>query len=65
MEQLFDNRDPAPFRDRDLDPGLVEYLLDGARDLASVTPLGVEIWLGTAPSGDVPQAVRVVLKARG
>jgi hypothetical protein len=29
MEQLFDNRDPAPFGDRDLDPALVEYLLDG------------------------------------
>jgi hypothetical protein len=58
MEQLFDNRDPAPFRDRDLDPALVEYLLDGARDLASVTPLRVEIWLGTSPSGDVPQAMR-------
>lgn len=58
MEQLFDNRDPAPFRDRDLDPALVEYLLDGARDLASTTPLRVEIWLGTPPSIDVPQAVR-------
>lgn len=58
MEQLFDNRDPAPFRDRDLDPDLVEYLLDGARDLARVKPLRVRIWLGTPPSGDVPQAVR-------
>ena len=45
MEQLFDNRDPAPFRDRDLDPALVEYLIDGARDLAS-SPLRVEVWLG-------------------
>lgn len=58
MEQLFDNRDPAPFRDRDLDPALVEYLLDGARDLARAKPLRVKIWLGTSPSSDVPQAVR-------
>ena len=58
MEQLFDHRDPAPFRDRDLDPGLVEYLLDGARDLASATTLRIKIWLGTSPSDDVPQAVR-------
>ena len=58
MEQLFDNRAPAPIRDRDLDPRLVQYLLDGARDLASVTPLRVKIWLGTSPSVDVPQAVR-------
>ena len=53
MEQLFDNRDPAPFRDRDLDPDLVEYLLDGARDLARVKPLRVKIWLGAPPSDDV------------
>ena len=58
MEQLFDNRDPAPFRDRDLDPALVEYLLDGARDLARVAPLRVKIWMGTSPSADVARAVR-------
>ena len=57
MEQLFDNRDPVPFRDRDLHPGLVQYLLDGARDLG-VRQLRVEIWLPTSPSVDVPQAVR-------
>ena len=58
MEQLFDNRDPAPLRNRDLDPGLVKYLIEGARDLATVTPLRVEIWLGTSPPDDVPLAVR-------
>jgi len=26
LDHLFDNRDPAPFRERDLDPALVEYL---------------------------------------
>lgn len=31
IEQLIDNRDPAPFRERDLDPDLVEYLLDAVR----------------------------------
>jgi hypothetical protein len=58
VEQLFDNRDPAPFRDRDLDHGLVEYLIDGARDLANVKPLRVVIWPGTSPLGDVAQVVR-------
>jgi hypothetical protein len=58
MEQLFDNRDPAPFRDRDLDPGLVEYLLDAARDLIHAGPFRVEFWLGTPPPGDVTHAVR-------
>lgn len=32
---LFDNRDPAPFRRRDLDPGLVEYLVDAGYDVAA------------------------------
>lgn len=63
MMQLFDNRDPVPFRDRDLHPGLVEYLLDGARDLGSATPLRVEIWLTTPPSVDVPHAVRAYFQS--
>jgi hypothetical protein len=58
LEQLFDNRDPAPFRDRDLDPELVEYLLDGARDLTGVSPLRIAVWLESPASDDVPQAVR-------
>jgi hypothetical protein len=32
---LFDNRDPAPFRQRDLDPALVEYLVDAGYDVAA------------------------------
>jgi hypothetical protein len=33
IETMFDNRDPAPFRKRDLDPDLVEYLLAAAEDV--------------------------------
>jgi len=33
FQHLFDNRDPAPFRERALDPGLSEYLVDSAEDL--------------------------------
>jgi hypothetical protein len=43
VEQLFDNRDPAPFRERDLDPSLVEYLVDSAEDVAG--DLAVVFWL--------------------
>lgn len=39
VDRLFDNRDPAPFRNRDLDPGLVEYLVGAAHDLARVDEL--------------------------
>lgn len=45
IEQLFDNRDPAPFRERDLDPDLADYLLTGGEDLASHNRLSVVFWL--------------------
>ena len=35
LDNLFDKRDPAPFRERDLDPGLREYLFESAEDLLS------------------------------
>lgn len=44
-EQLFDNRDPAPFRERDLDPQLVHYLSDAVEDLSAETDLHVIFWL--------------------
>ncbi|MDP2274699.1 MAG: hypothetical protein Q8N23_05600 [Archangium sp.] len=45
IENLFDKRDPAPFRDRDLDPGLREYLYDSADDLLSQGPPRLVFWL--------------------
>jgi hypothetical protein len=48
IEQLFDNRDPAPFRERDLDPDLVEYLYAAGEDLISHGPLKVVFWV-TSP----------------
>lgn len=45
IEQLFDNRDPAPFRERDLDPDLADYLLAGGEALASHDRISVVFWL--------------------
>ena len=45
VEQMFDNRDPAPFRDRDLDPALAEYLLDAGEDLLGAGRIRVVFWL--------------------
>jgi len=45
IEQMFDNRDPAPFRDRDLDPDLAEYLLDAGEDLAGADRVRVVFWV--------------------
>ena len=48
IEQMFDNRDPAPFRDRDLDPALAEYLIDAGEDLASAARIRVVFWVEQA-----------------
>jgi hypothetical protein len=44
VERVFDNRDPAPFRERDLDPDLVEYLLAAAEDLISHDRFQIIFW---------------------
>ncbi len=45
LDQLFDNRDPAPFRERDLDPELAEYLYDSGEDLLGAERVRVVFWL--------------------
>lgn len=59
IEHLFDNRDPAPFRARDLDPNLVEYLLDAAEDQPAKAPFRIVFWLARGcPPEEVVEAVR-------
>ena len=41
--QLFDSRDPSPFRERDLDEDAVEYLLGAAREIPSAKPLAIAV----------------------
>lgn len=58
-EQMFDNRDPAPFRERDLDPSLVAYLMGAAEDLAPHGRFRIVIWFATArPKEDVAHGLR-------
>ena len=47
IERLFDNRDPAPFRERDLDPDLVEYVLLAGEDLYPYDSYKVVFWVET------------------
>lgn len=58
LERIFDNRDPAPFRERALDPDFVEYLVESGRDRAA-DAIRIVIWLAEphAPH-EVEQAVR-------
>lgn len=48
VEHMFDNRDPAPFRERDLDPNLAEYLLDAGEDLYAHDRIRVVFWVEQA-----------------
>lgn len=43
--QLFDSRDPAPFRERDLDDEAVEYITVAADEFKYKTPLKIRIYI--------------------
>jgi hypothetical protein len=51
LKQLFDSMDPAPFRERDLDPRAEEFIVGWARELRTdVTPsLSVRVEGGVTP----------------
>ena len=59
LDHLFDNRDPAPFRERDLDPALVEYLLAIGHDVIARNGFRIVFWLErTCQPGVVESAYR-------
>lgn len=41
---LFDERDPAPFRDRDLDDDAVRYIVSSYRDVASASDVKISLY---------------------
>ena len=41
VRQLFDGRDPAPFRERDLDEAAVDYICSAAEEIAVAEPLKI------------------------
>jgi hypothetical protein len=64
LDHMFDKRDPAPFRERDLDPDLAEYLLDAGEDLAHEERIRVVFWIEQPCSpGEVEQAVHAHFEA--
>jgi len=57
IEQMFDNRDPAPFRERDLDPDLAMYLLDAGEDLLGEDRIRVVFWIDKpCPPAEIEEA---------
>lgn len=51
--QLFDARDPAPFRERDLDDEFIEYILACTKEFSIHTPLKMAIYIDEEPSKDI------------
>jgi hypothetical protein len=61
--QLFDGRDPAPFRERDLDENAVDYIISSAEEAPARKPLKLVVWIteeSSRPIGDaiIIEAVR-------
>lgn len=48
--QLFDGRDPAPFRERDLDDDAVEYLLAAAEEIPRKQRLAIAVTIWDEPA---------------
>src|SRR6476619_3245166 len=45
LRQLFNAIDPAPLRDRDLDPKVVEFIVEWSREVPPATPLALLVRL--------------------
>lgn len=61
--QLFDARDPAPFRDRDLDDDFVEYIVSTLREFSHKTPVKILIQIEDKESKDLPHdAIREAMQ---
>lgn len=63
IRQLFDLRDPAPFRDRDLDPGAAEWMMEAVAEIPTNAPLRIAIFVAdegepTVPEEEVRDAIR-------
>ncbi len=55
LRQLFNSMDPAPFRERDLDPKATDYIVDWATEAPTDQTLSMVVHLG-APTPDVALA---------
>ena len=53
--QLFDSRDPAPFRERDLDDDFVEYIVASAREFSISSPLKIVIYIEESETKNLPR----------
>jgi hypothetical protein len=61
LNQLFNAMDPAPFRDRDLDPKAEEFIIVSARELHHDRPLALVVHLDREPA--TPEAATTLKDA--
>ncbi|MGD9906325.1 MAG: hypothetical protein AB7U83_22865 [Vicinamibacterales bacterium] len=64
VARLFDSRDPAPFRERDLDQGAVDYVLGAVEEIPRHLPVALLLSIDAPPDALVPDAL-VVEGVRG
>lgn len=55
MRQLFDYRDPAPFRERDLDDDAADYLRGAVDELPRGEPVKVVVWIAEKEADDLTE----------
>lgn len=49
VEELFNNLDPLPFGERDLDANAAAYILDSVQELPANSPIAIRIYLPNPP----------------
>ena len=53
--QLFDARDPAPFRERDLDDDFIEYIMAALREFSISGPVKIVTYVESCETKDLPK----------
>lgn len=61
--QLFDTRDPAPFRERDLEEDAVEYIVGAFEDLGAKTDLKLVFWVAEPSPELTPETLKEAVRA--
>ena len=63
LKQLYHSMDPAPFRERDLDPKVEEFIVDSARELQRDAPLALVVRLSRqAATGEDVETLRQAVR---
>ena len=66
--QLFDGRDPAPFRERDIDKDAVDYIVGAFEEIPAKSEVKLVLWLSETPDAPIAnetlqEAVRLFFQA--